>query len=104
MELAWAAGFFDGEGCASVHQGKYLRMNVSQSDPRPLRRFAIVAGVGAVNGPYEQGGHGNKARYEWTVCGKKAEVVADMLLPFLSEPKQEQIAKARQTLNGGDDA
>lgn len=63
-ELAWAAGFFDGEGYAkfgsdkrNVHQGgrlvyTTLRIDVRQTDRRVLDRFRAIVGVGKVYGPY----------------------------------------------------
>lgn len=94
-ELAWAAGFFDGEGCADIarnsQQKEYLRLVVRQKDRRPLERFqAAVGGVGAIHGPYSRG---NPCPC-WKVVGSRAEQVAKLLWPYLSEPKREQLRRA----------
>lgn len=61
-ELAWAAGFFDGEGHTRVRAVQTNRKNpqvtiglvISQAGaPELLERFKRAVGVGAVNGPYE---------------------------------------------------
>jgi hypothetical protein len=53
-ELAWAAGFFDGEGNVSLHtQRKAAQLNISQCERSILDRFKnAVGGLGAVYGPY----------------------------------------------------
>lgn len=90
LELAWAAGFFDGEGC-SKH---YMTLSVGQKDRRPLDRFAAAVGYGNVTGPYL---HGHKKNgdpiycHHWEVSGQKAVAVLRKLWPYLSEPKREQI-------------
>lgn len=41
-EAAWAAGFFDGEGCSYLHFAKghpRVRMHVTQKEPELLFRF-----------------------------------------------------------------
>ena len=100
-ELAWAAGFFDGEGSTSVlYPGKSkvrpegyacLHMKVPQKDSRPLHRFREAVGCGSVTGPYLQG---ECEIYSWQLGGKMARPVLDTLWPYLSEPKREQAAAA----------
>ena len=61
IELAWAAGFFDGEGTTTLHRHKqnklgYMRVSVMQFyDPECLYRFQkAVGGLGHVIGPYKR--------------------------------------------------
>lgn len=52
-ELAWAAGFFDGEGCFSYTQaGGYACVTIAQTIREPLDRFQRAVDVGNVIGPY----------------------------------------------------
>lgn len=99
IDVAWASGLFDGEGTAGVApRGKryphlaYLRLRVAQShDTEVLERWRDAFDLGvAINGPYTE-----KERYEISVCGGTAERVADEMMPYLSTPKREQIARAR---------
>jgi len=96
-ELAWAAGFFDGEGSTWLHKSSLnkdgtrstsVRINVGQKDLRPLTRFhSAVGGLGYI---YRKG----SGMWQYQVA-RKADVhqVIWALWPYLSEPKQEQISK-----------
>lgn len=89
-ELAWAAGFFDGEGTSYAHRCKrangrvsfYPSMCVSQKDRRPLDRFAAILG-GNVRGEQSR-------LFRWHVTGSKAVAAMERLYPLLTAPKQEQ--------------
>lgn len=87
-ELAWAAGFFDGEG--SVHfagASNLCYVSVGQKDRRPLQRFRDAVDVGNINGPYS---NARGSWYHWSVGGRKAARVLKLLWPYLSEPKREK--------------
>lgn len=98
-ELAWAAGFFDGEGTSFAWKQKRWkgrvaccpRLTVSQVERGPLERFnRAVAGLGNVTGPY---GDTSKRRpyFRWDIAGNEGgQAVLAMLWPFLSEPKRKQ--------------
>lgn len=97
IEIAWAAGFFDGEGCATVRSnggGKYLylRLVISQNDTEVLERFMHAVGVGYILGPTH---YKDKSlpMYQWQV-NRNADVmsVIDLLMPLLSSKKKKQIA------------
>ena len=99
-EIAWAAGFFDGEGTSWIAnktaalEGKgtpILALSIPQKDIRPLKRFAAVAGCGNIG--YTSGVP------RWRVSGRKAENVKDILWPYLSEPKREQIIRVMAFVN-----
>lgn len=106
MELAWAAGFFDGEGNATVDRGKkpykYLRLQIAHVRPEPLVRFIAAVGVGRLLGPYDRGPQvpNQKPIHRWAVVGRTAESVVPLLWPYLSIPKREQIEWAREQANG----
>lgn len=90
-ELAWAAGFFDGEGCVSTDQGK-PKLTIQQNDPRVLERFKKAVGeLGKVYGPY-QSRTPLKQVWQWRAC-KRAEVELGVfrLWPFLSPVKRKQV-------------
>ena len=103
-ELAWAAGFFDGEGTvsqtsASGTRRRYLLIRIGHVDPRPLHRFAAAAG-GDVRGPYQQrGGEGRWSDYYvWQRAGAKAQETLDRLIPYLSPAKLEQLARVEEVI------
>lgn len=68
-ELAWAAGFFDGEGSTVRMNGKYARMQLAQSESGigTLRRFRRAVGAGSVVGPNKYKSSIGKPQYVW-VC------------------------------------
>ena len=103
-ELAWAAGFFDGEGSILLGnhykkgvQYRYLRANVQQNDRRPLDRFVAAVGAGKVNGPYA----GNRVNpiHNWNVNSAVALGVIGRLWPYLSAPKREQALRVAADLD-----
>lgn len=97
VELAWAAGLFDGEGCAYVRHHRdrvrpysYLCLMVVQChDPAVLHRFHAAVGCGNVRGPY-----GDGERYEWSAqAAADVKRTVKLLWKHLSEPKRQQIAR-----------
>ncbi len=103
-ELAWAAGFYDGEGSFHSAPGKvskagsyklYVTANISQATEegrnRLLRFQSAVGGLGHVAGPYDQG---KKPLYQWR-SDKFEEVQAVVALLWfkLSSTKKAQATK-----------
>lgn len=110
IELAWAAGFFDGEGGTYTHliKPKYkdryypsilFYMKISQTSnngiPEVLLRFQkAVNDKGIIRGPYEpQKKHWAKD-YEWHTNGHDVCEVIVLLWSYLSPVKQKQIVNA----------
>jgi hypothetical protein len=94
-ELAWAAGWFDGEGFIGL-RGRALSMAIPQTDPRPLRRFqSAVLGLGIIDGPWQPRTAHWKPKWTWRVQSfENVQAVVGLLWAFLSEPKREQARKA----------
>jgi hypothetical protein len=63
-QLAWAAGFFDGEGCFCYSEaGRYICISIGQTDRELLDRFrGAVGGLGKILCPYEHRGPGRYSR------------------------------------------
>ena len=95
-ELAWAAGFFDGEGTVynRTRFGKYSYYNleIAQRDPRPLIRFLDAVGLGKIIPRKSR--KQTKAHHMWA-CWRQGDVedILNKLWPYLSEPKKEQTCK-----------
>lgn len=97
-DVAWAAGFFDGEGMVRLNTcHSSLFLYVSNTHRSSLVRLQLMFG-----------GHiGKKKRYTrrhrptfcWTVTGVKARTAASRLLPFLHE-KAEQVRLALTVKTG----
>jgi hypothetical protein len=88
--LAWAAGFFDGEGWANrSRRGVQSRINQSDNDavPEVLLRFRRVVGRGRIHGPVRQ--VGRKDLYYWDVSSRcDVDAVARGIWPWLGDVKR----------------
>jgi hypothetical protein len=95
-DVAWAAGFIDGEGC--LHGRTYkqrgaaglsyqMTLSVNNVDPAPLRKLQSLFG-GSVNGPcYPKGNR--KPVYAWRIGMRKLSAVLPLLLPFPTVKKRQ---------------
>jgi hypothetical protein len=101
-ELAWAAGFFDGEGWANAvaQDGRRTRQphaQINQSDndgiPVVLARFHEAVGVGRIGGPEQKPGRAD--RY-WWIASSRSDVdhVAGLLNPWLGDVKGREFENA----------
>lgn len=91
-DLAWAAGFFDGEGCVTfnvVRGKKYIRVSVRQHHREVLDKFQEVVGLGSVSGPYTSGS-GNDC-WSFQVSGfERSQAIAALLWEWLGSEKRDQ--------------
>lgn len=95
LELAWAAGFFDGEGyigCVNGDESKRLILSIMQKTEGVLYRFnRAIGNLGNVNGPY----NARKSQiFRLEFVNKNAFTVFELIKPYLSEVKLEQGRKA----------
>ena len=74
VDVAWAAGFFDGEGHIAMN-ARCPILIVTQKDRLPLDRFLSIFGLGKITF------YSRAFRYK--VYGKNAVVVLSVLLPYL---------------------
>jgi hypothetical protein len=93
--LAWAAGFFDGEGSVFCHKKEpRLQVSISQIDPRVLDKFAEAVGLGKVYGPFK-GSTPQTPRWNYVIQNiEGAYAVFDLLSPWLGEVKKQQFLRA----------
>lgn len=93
-ELAWAAGFFDGEGCVSLLKSgrhTYPQVGISQVDRMVLDRVTEAVGFGKVYGPYKTP---RKPQYLYSVYGfEKTQALMAFLWPWLSPVKRAQFKR-----------
>lgn len=96
-ELAWAAGFFDGEGCtvcANTDRGcRSLQVAVGQVNRDNLRRFhAAIGGLGHL-GPPRQHRPGRPIS-RVAIYGSEARLALSRIWPYLGQEKQNQALSA----------
>jgi hypothetical protein len=92
IELAWAAGFFDGEGTTCIgHTGAGVSLHfvVGQKNVANLLRLQrALGGIGRVGKPNPQG----VSRFR--AYGREAHQCLQDLWPFLGEEKRNQALRA----------
>lgn len=92
IELAWAAGFFDGEGTTSGliymnPQSRHFTLSVAQVELQPLERFRkAVGGMGTI--------YWRERIHCYAINGADAKHALDLLWPYMSEPKRKQATQA----------
>lgn len=100
IELAWCAGFFDGEGCTYSRLRKHkegwrpnpqITLNVSQSNQIPLRRFRKTIKFGKI---YTTNTNRAPVHYLLLDGLEKVQQCMILLWPYLSEPKKKQYKEA----------
>jgi hypothetical protein len=107
-ELAWAAGFLDGEGSVGLHErrrpGKRLTFQAAQVSPVPLRRLQAALG-GRIHGPYGPYQSNHQPYYLWFLDGfERVQAAVAMVWPFLSSPKRDQATRVLREWNRNHDA
>lgn len=93
-EWAWAAGFYDGEGCMCFQKytdgTQVALMVVAQTNREVLERFQRAVGGGGIYGPRRQQA-GWKLRWDWRTTKKAAiQTALSRMWPYLCEPKRDQ--------------
>lgn len=82
VEVAYAAGFIDGEGCIYIAKERYeLRFSISQTNPIPLYRIQDL--FGGKIGNYKKRIGTNKPIYELKLTGRRAYNALKILRPYL---------------------
>ena len=104
--LAWAAGFYEGEGyCGTTHDRRRVLpgvvITIHNTDLGMLERFQeCVYGLGRIYGPYSYRGPDRKPMYRWAAQRfDHAQAVAAFLWPLLSDRRQDQIRAALGVYN-----
>ena len=94
-EVAWAAGFFDGEGSTLIRRQSrtpQVAVQVAQTDPRALERFkAAVGGLGNITGPYKAKSIRHKEKWSFSAASfEQAQAILATLWRFLGPVKRQQ--------------
>ena len=93
-ELAWAAGFFDGEGYINIqrrhqkfngksYRGHYLRIGINHVAPGPLYEMQrLFGGSIEVQNPLTVTGN-RKPRHRWVTSSNNAKEALIKMLPYM---------------------
>lgn len=95
-ELAWCAGFYDGEGSSGFYKSRNnpgrVQMTATQNDRSVLDRMQAALG-GRVRGPYAR----VAAKPQWTWAAESMAAFRQamaLMWPWLGDIKREQMATA----------
>lgn len=109
-ELAWAAGFFDGEGSVIAPtesrptRRRRLMIGIAQVEPQPLERFDRATGsmlrVRRVVRP--ENPRAKPQWYAYTGRFENVQAIMTLIWPWLSEPKRAQFAAAMRAVRPAD--
>ena len=110
-ELAWAAGFFDGEGTThAIKQrkgrasGAKIMMALPQTNLETLERFQRAVGVGVIYGPHVFKGnkHQRSPMWRWQAHQwQDVQVAIAKLWKYLSRPKKDQFLRYLAVFRSG---
>ena len=92
IDLAWAAGFFDGEGHIAIHRSRQygkrqpsysLQIMVAQVDKSLCPRLQSILGGKVTRYAMKQGGNRAPFKWVWRVHGQTASQALSDMLPYL---------------------
>lgn len=106
VEIAWAAGLFEGEGtithttARNNTTGKAHRLSLESADLDVLERFVRVVGVGEAKLVRRTPRPGRKPTWVWKVDGRRrCEPVLRLLLPHLGRRRAERAREALEEMS-----
>lgn len=105
IDLAWAAGFFDGEGSVGAYKSgrtfylsagyKYPKVSVTNTDLELLEKFQRIVGLGKIYGPRKLEKAHWKPRYDYRLDGfENVQKLFDLLYLYLGTFKIERFEEA----------
>ncbi len=90
LDIAWAAGIYEGEGSCTLHKNNHTSMiRVTQKEPWLILRLYDLFG-GHIN-TYLQRGMGSGPVCEWYLSQARARGFAMTICKFLSPHRQAQL-------------
>lgn len=90
VDLAYAAGFFDGEGSIGVYRANQTQVQISNTCRESLENFARMFGGKVIKVPGKHMEDKNpkwRPAYAWRVYGLRAGECLALLLPYLKEKR-----------------
>jgi hypothetical protein len=97
VDIAWAAGFIEGEGSfiGYIAAGKHLRTQITavQVQKEPLERLHKLFGGTLWFHAKKPTNERQNPAWRWQLGGKEARRLMHVLYPFMSPKRQEQIDK-----------
>ena len=94
LKLAWAAGFFDGEGFVGtskrtskrkdkVYESLYIRIGINHVAPEPLEEMINLFGGNLKKQALDKVVGNRKQRHQWKITTDKAVIALREMLPYM---------------------
>lgn len=91
LEVAWAAGLLEGEGCFTSHtSAPYILLDMTDKDV--IEKLHSVFPSGNIRGPYtHKTKPHNKPRWRFDAFGRKAKEIMEIVRPFMGQRRGAKI-------------
>lgn len=90
LNIAWAAGFFDGEGCVTITTNAQIRLEIATTHKPSIEKFAWLfeddPRIQIRQPRFDQ----NRIQYRYMAWGKRAMEIVNKIRPY-SVTKREQL-------------
>lgn len=95
VDIAWAAGLIEGEGCFTIHTGHpYFLIDMADKDV--LEKFHKIFPNANFRGPYFHKKHPtHKPRYRVDAFGPKCREIMEAVYPYMGIRRQVKIEELR---------
>lgn len=103
VDIAWAAGLFEGEGCISHSRHGTPTVSLCMTDEDVVKRFAKVVGFGSLRGPeYPSGNLGQRSRFWWHGNGyQQAQATIALFWGWLGERRRQKAVEILMEAQNG---
>ena len=92
IDLAWAAGLLEGEGCFTIHSKKHPYILVDMCDKDVIEKLHTIFPFGNVRGPYRHKDRpDNKDRWRFDAYGPKARHIILHLFPYMGSRRKQRM-------------
>lgn len=91
LQIAWAAGILEGEGCFTEHSGHpYILVDMTDKDV--IEKLHSIFPTATIRGPYTHHKKPqNKPRWRFDAFGTKAVPIMERVLPYMCSRRTEKI-------------
>lgn len=86
-EIAYLAGYTDGEGCITIVNGRTLMVGIETCYPKVVHRYYQL--FGGHFSRYDREKKAHRPAFRWRAFSETAYMVIQTLLPFLREKKRQ---------------
>ncbi len=101
VDVAWAAGLFEGEGCLYTTGKTGITAQVCMTDQDVIQKFRDILGFGNIEGPIRDKHFKEhyKDQYRWRTSNKNSiDIIYQLFLPYLGSRRRGKFEELRYRL------